>query len=54
MSAFTKLSSSIEKKEGYSKEQSDATAAKIGMRKYGKHVMAIRSARARRQNQGKK
>lgn len=35
MSKFSKLSSSIEKKEGVSKEKADAITASIGRKKYG-------------------
>lgn len=38
-SAFDKLAGNIERKEGYSKEAADATAAKIGREKYGKEGM---------------
>jgi hypothetical protein len=34
-SKFNKMSAKIQKKEGYSKQEADATAAKIGREKYG-------------------
>lgn len=48
MSKFSKLSKSIQKKEGYSKREADATAAKIGRAKYGAKGMARKAAAGRR------
>lgn len=46
-SNFKKVSSSIQKKEGYSKAEADATAAMIGRKKYGKAGMARKAAAGR-------
>jgi hypothetical protein len=54
MSNFAKLSASIQKKEGYSKKAADATAAKIGMAKYGKAGMAKKAAAGRKAAAAKK
>ncbi len=50
MSKFSKLSKSIQKKEGYSKKAADATAAMIGRRKYGASGMARKAAAGRRRS----
>lgn len=49
-SKFNKLSSKIQKKEGYTKEQADATAAKIGMEKFGKKGMAKKAAAGKKKS----
>lgn len=48
MSKFSKLSAKIGKKEGLSKERSDAIAASIGRKKYGKRGMARKAAAGRK------
>ncbi len=45
MSAFKKLQSKIEKKEGYSKEKAGAITAAIGRKKYGNSVMKKAAAK---------
>lgn len=47
-SKFKKLSGKIQRKEGYTKAEADATAAKIGREKYGKAGMARKAAAGRR------
>jgi hypothetical protein len=48
VSKFSKLSGKIQKKEGYSKAEADATAAMIGREKYGKKGMAKKAAAGRK------
>lgn len=48
MSAFKKLASKIEAKEGVSKESADAITASIGRRKYGERGMVARQIKARK------
>ena len=45
---FKKLSNSIQKKEGVSKQSADAIAASIGRKKYGAKKMAEMSAKGRK------
>lgn len=47
-SAFAKLSASIQKKEGYSKQAADATAASIGRKKFGNAGMESKSMAGKR------
>lgn len=51
-SKFKKLSSKIQRKEGYTKAEADATAAKAGMAKYGKAGMARKAAAGRARARG--
>jgi len=45
---FQKLSKSIQKKQGISKERADAIAASIGRKKYGAEKMAKMAAAGRK------
>jgi hypothetical protein len=48
MSKFSKLSQSIQKKQGISKKGADAIAAKVGREKYGKEKFAKMAAKGRK------
>lgn len=48
MSKFSKLSASIQKKEGLTKKSADAIAAKAGREKYGKEKFAKMAAKGRK------
>lgn len=52
-SNFKKLSNKIQRKEGYSKQEADATAAKIGRAKFGKAGMARKAAAGRARKAGR-
>jgi hypothetical protein len=53
MSKFEKLAKKIESKEGYSPEAAKATAAKIGIAKFGRKKMVEKSAAGRKKAEGK-
>lgn len=53
MSAFKKLASKIESKEGVSKESADAITASIGRKKYGERGMVSRQKKAMRKTRGR-